>query len=141
MAKYVIARGSAGGIGAAEAIREVNPVGTLVVVSEEPVPGISSIKYFDLSIIAVGTVNTEDSSNYELLVELKPEKIVYKKILLKDGKPVGFIFLGDLERAGILFRLLQDRIGVREIKDSFLSEDFGIVTLPEQLRQEMFVVN
>ena len=133
MAKYVIIEGSAGGIGAVEAIREVDPVGTLVVVSEEPVPVMSSIKYFDLSIIAVGTVNPEDSSNYELLVELKPEKTVYNGILLKDGKPVGFIFLGDLERAGILFQLLQGRVDVREIKDRLLSEDFGIVTLSEQL--------
>ena len=75
------------------------------------------------------------------MVELKPEKTVYKKILLKDNKIAGFIFLGDIEKAGILFRLLKNHVDVSEIKDMLLSEDFGIVTLPEQLRQEMFVVN
>jgi NAD(P)H-nitrite reductase large subunit len=101
----------------------------------------SSLKYFDLPVIAVGEVNPEDISDYEVLVELKREKTVYKKILLKDGEIVGFIFLGDLERAGIFFRLLKNHVDLSEIKEELLSDDFGIVTLPEQLRQEMFVVN
>ena len=101
----------------------------------------SSLKYFGLPIIAVGIVNPEDITDYELLIELKPEKTVYKKILLKDSKIVGFIFLGDLERAGIFFRLLKRHVNVSELKGMLLSEDFGIITLPELLRKEMFVVN
>jgi NAD(P)H-nitrite reductase large subunit len=101
----------------------------------------SSLKYFELPVIAVGTVNPENISDYEVLSELKPEKTVYKKILLKDNKLAGFILLGDLEKAGILFRLLKNRVDVAEIKDTFLSEDFGIVSLPDELRQEMFEVN
>ncbi len=101
----------------------------------------SSLKYFDLPVIAVGNVNPEDSSDYEILVELNPEKTVYKKILFKDNVIVGFIFLGDIEKAGIRFCLLKNDVDVGEIKDRSLSEDFGIVTLPEQLRQKMFVVN
>jgi NAD(P)H-nitrite reductase large subunit len=75
------------------------------------------------------------------LVELKPKKTVYKKILLKDNKIVGFIFLGEIDKAGILFRLLKNHVDVSTIKDSLLDEEFGILTLPEQLRKEMFVVN
>jgi len=40
MSKYVIIGGSAGGIGAVEAIREVDPMGELTVISEEPFPSI-----------------------------------------------------------------------------------------------------
>jgi len=101
----------------------------------------SSLKYFDLPVIAVGNTNPENSGSYEVLVERQPEKIVYKKILLKNDVIVGFIFLGDIEKAGILFRLLKNHVNVAEIKEALLSEDFGIVTLPEQLRQKMFVVN
>jgi len=86
-------------------------------------------------------VNPENISDYELLVDNQPEKTSYKKILLKDDAIVGFIFLGDIEKSGILFRLLKKHVDVSEIKDSLLAEDFGIITLPEQLRQEMFVVN
>ncbi len=101
----------------------------------------SSLKYFDLLTIAVGTVNPKELDDYEVLVELKPEKPVYKKILLKDNVIVGFIFLGEIEKAGILLRLLKNHVDVSTIKEELLSDDFGIVTLPEQLRQEMFVVN
>ena len=101
----------------------------------------SSLKYFDLPVITVGTVNPQNIDDYEVLVEHKPEKTVYKKILLKDGKIDGFIFLGDLDKAGIFFQLLKNSVDVTEIKDRLLSEDFGIVALPEQIRQEMFVVN
>jgi len=38
ISKYVIIGGSAGGIGAVEAIREVDPVGGITVISEEPFP-------------------------------------------------------------------------------------------------------
>jgi len=101
----------------------------------------SSLKYFDLPVIAVGNVNPEELDNYEVMVEHQPEKTVYKKILLKDGAIAGFIFLGDIEKAGIFFRLLKNHVDVSEIKDRLLSEDFGIITLPESIRQKMFVVN
>ena len=101
----------------------------------------SSLKYFELPIIAVGNINPQDTSRYEILIELKPEKTIYKKILLKDNKISGFIFLGAIEKAGILFRLLKNHVDVSEIKEFLLSEDFGIVSLPKHLRQEMFVVN
>lgn len=101
----------------------------------------SSLKYFELPIIAVGNINPENMSDYEELIYLEPEKTIYKKILLKNNIIVGFIFLGEIEKAGILFRLLKNHVDVAEIKDNLLSEDFGIVTLPQNVRQEMFVVN
>ncbi len=101
----------------------------------------SSLKYFELPIIAVGIVNPENVSDYEVLSTFIPEKTIYRKMLLKNNKIAGFIFLGNLENVGIHFRLLKNRVNVTEIKEVLLSEDFGILSLPEQLRQEMFVVN
>ncbi|MFA5364899.1 MAG: FAD-dependent oxidoreductase [Candidatus Bathyarchaeia archaeon] len=101
----------------------------------------SSLKYFELPVITVGTVNPENYSEYEVLIAQKPEKSVYKKVMLKDGVIVGFIFLGELDKAGILFHLLKNHVDVSKIKEKLLSDDFGIVTLPEQLREQMFVVN
>lgn len=101
----------------------------------------SSLKYFELPIIAVGNTNPEDSRDYEVLVEYYPEKTVYKKILLKNGVIGGFIFLGDIEKSGMFFQLMKNRVNVSEIKGSLLSEDFGLLTLPQSVRKEMFVVN
>jgi NAD(P)H-nitrite reductase large subunit len=101
----------------------------------------SALKYFDLPIISVGITNPEDTGEYEVLVEEHPEKTVYKKIILKNGAIVGFIFLGDIEKSGIFFRLLKNHVSISEIKDKLLSGDFGLVTMPESVRKEMFVVN
>jgi NAD(P)H-nitrite reductase large subunit len=101
----------------------------------------SSLNYFNLPIIAVGTVNPKNVKDYEVLVEFKPEKKVYKKIVLKDGSIQGFILLGDLEKAGIFYRLLQKHVDLNSITDRLLSDDFGIITLPEQYREEIFMVN
>ncbi len=38
MAKYLIVGGSAAGIGAVEAIREVDQTGSITIISEEPCP-------------------------------------------------------------------------------------------------------
>jgi NAD(P)H-nitrite reductase large subunit len=101
----------------------------------------SALKYFDLPIISVGMMNPEDSSDYEVLVEHPPEKTVYKKIVLNNDAIVGFIFLGDIEKSGIFFRLMKNHVNVGEIKDKLLSEDFGLLTLSQSVRKEMFVVN
>lgn len=101
----------------------------------------SALKYFDLPIISVGIMNPEDTGDYEELVEHHPEKTVYKKIVLKDDVIVGFIFLGDIEKSGMLFQLMKKRVNVDKIKGSLLSEDFGLLTLPQSVRKQMFVVN
>jgi NAD(P)H-nitrite reductase large subunit len=48
MSKYVIVGASAAGIGAVEAIREVDPVGTVTVISDEPCPQYSRPMISDL---------------------------------------------------------------------------------------------
>ncbi|MBN1244972.1 NAD(P)/FAD-dependent oxidoreductase [Candidatus Bathyarchaeota archaeon] len=48
MPKYVIVGASAAGIGAVEAIREVDPIGTITVISEEPCPQYSRPMISDL---------------------------------------------------------------------------------------------
>ena len=49
--------------------------------------------------------------------------------------------LGDIEKSGIIFHLMKNRVNVGEIKDKLLSEDFGLVTMSESIRKEIFVVN
>jgi NAD(P)H-nitrite reductase large subunit len=100
----------------------------------------SALKYFGLPIISVGIMNSEDGGDYEVLVEQHPEKTVYKKIVLKKDVIVGFIFLGDIEKSGMFFQLIKNHVNVGDIKDELLSEDFGLLTLAQPIRKEMFVV-
>ena len=101
----------------------------------------SALKYFDLPIISVGITNPEESGNYEVLIDYRPKQNLYHKILLKNNKIAGFIFLGNIEKSGIFFHLLKNRVNVGEIKDKLLSDAFGLVTLPETLKKKMLLVN
>ena len=60
----------------------------------------------------------------------------YRKLILKDGLLMGFLCVGDIERSGILYGLMRDRIDLSDLKDSLCSSDFGLISLPEPLRRE-----
>jgi NAD(P)H-nitrite reductase large subunit len=56
--------------------------------------------------------------------------------VLKNNRIVGMVFVGDIERSGIIFGLMKDRVNVRRCKETLLSPDFGLSALPEDLRQK-----
>jgi NAD(P)H-nitrite reductase large subunit len=100
----------------------------------------SALKYFDVPIISVGLVNPEEEG-YEVLVNHDPDGNLYKKVVLKDGVVVGMTFVNDIERTGIIFYLMKNRVDVESFKQKLLSEDFGLVSLPERLRRRMLLGN
>ena len=57
----------------------------------------------------------------------------------KEGVLVGMTFLGDIERAGILFYLMKNKVNVSAFKQALLADDFSLAALPVELRREMKV--
>jgi NAD(P)H-nitrite reductase large subunit len=55
---------------------------------------------------------------------------------LRDNRVVGLVFVGDIARSGIVFGLMRDGIDVGSFREALVSEDFGLVSLPEELRRE-----
>ncbi|MFC1967908.1 hypothetical protein ACFLVX_00750 [Chloroflexota bacterium] len=55
----------------------------------------------------------------------------YKKVILKDDLIVGLIYSGDIEKSGILYNLMKDRINVEAFKQALVADDFGLASLPE----------
>ena len=107
MVKYVIVGASAGGIGAVEAIRELDPVGTITVISDEPCPQYSRPMISDFvsgkadfckmkcrtdefwkenSVEALTGKKATVLNLTEKTVQLESgEKIAYEKLLLATG--------------------------------------------------------
>jgi NAD(P)H-nitrite reductase large subunit len=90
----------------------------------------NSLKYFGLAIVSAGMVDPPDN-NYEVLTKRREHS--YKKVVLKDGLVVGTVFAGDIEKAGIVFSLMKDRVNVDGFKQALVADDFGLVSLPEEL--------
>lgn len=91
----------------------------------------NSLKYFGLSIASAGMVNPMRDIECEVLSQRDDGR--YQKFVLQNGKLVGIVLVRDIEKAGIYFGLMRDGVDVSNFKDSLLSEEFGIISLPEDV--------
>ena len=97
----------------------------------------SALNYFGLPVISAGIVNPDQDNSYEIILDLNKKNRTYKKILIRDNIIHGFILIGKIENAGIFFDLLKRRINIKNMKETLLSDDFGLIHLTPNVRQEM----
>ena len=97
----------------------------------------NSMKYFGVNIVSAGMVTPPDDS-YEVVSEKHDD--IYKKVVLKEGRIVGLVFAGDIERSGIVYNLMKDRVNVNSFKEALVADDFGLASLPEQIWQEKLAI-
>jgi NAD(P)H-nitrite reductase large subunit len=90
----------------------------------------NSLRYFGLAIVSAGMVDPPDNS-YQVLT--KRGEHTYKKVILKDGLVVGMVFTGDIEKSGIVFSLMKERVNVEGFKQALVADDFGLISLPEEM--------
>lgn len=94
----------------------------------------NSLNYFGLDIAAAGMVAPPYGDGCEVLS--RQENGIYQKVILKDDLLVGMVFVGDIEKSGIVFSLMRDRVDVGGFKQALVADDFGLVSLPRELWQE-----
>ncbi len=90
----------------------------------------NSMKYFGAAIASAGMVSPPNDS-YEV-ISIKHNHI-YKKVILKDGLIVGMVFSDDIEKSGIVYNLMKDRVKVEAFKQALIADDFGLASLPEEI--------
>jgi NAD(P)H-nitrite reductase large subunit len=98
----------------------------------------NSINYFGLDIVTAGLVLPSDVGGYEVFTKQKDD--VYQRVVVKENRIVGMVFIGDIERSGIVFGLMRDRVDVGGIKKQLLADDFGLAHLPPELWRERLAV-
>ena len=94
----------------------------------------NSLNYFGLDIAAAGITAPLEEDGYEALSRQKDG--IYQKVVIKDDLIVGMVFVQDIEKSGIVFGLMRDKINVCNFKHSILTDEFGLVSLPRELWQE-----
>ncbi len=98
----------------------------------------NSLHSFGLSIMSAGTVDPPPGdAGYEVLRRQDPTRGSYRKIVLQNGRIVGMIFAGAIDRAGIVFGLMKNGNSVDGFKERLLADDLGLMSLPRDLRQQM----
>jgi NAD(P)H-nitrite reductase large subunit len=90
----------------------------------------NSMNYFGLAVTTAGIATPPDGS-YTVVIQRRNGS--YKKVVLKDGLVVGMVFARDVERSGIVFSLMKDRVNVQGLEQALVADDFGLVSLPEEI--------
>jgi NAD(P)H-nitrite reductase large subunit len=93
----------------------------------------NSVNYFGLDVATAGVVNPPDGS-YEVIYRDKDG--IYQKVILSDGQIVGMVFVKDIEKSGMIFGLMRDKVDVGSFKQALLTDDFGLAYLPQELWRE-----
>ncbi len=107
--------------------REVEYLGGLI---------LNSLKFLPVPVLNAGVVEPMDDS-CEVFVNDKFEKRgFYRKAIVRNGKLIGFIAIGEIDRTGILTNLIRQKIDVSDFKERLVEVDFGLVDLPKWWREE-----
>lgn len=83
----------------------------------------ATLKVAGLHLTAVGAVNPE-SDGHEVLTRRVPETGLYKKIVLKEGRLVGAIWMGTKKWAAEITRLVAANKDVARFKEDLLDDEF-----------------
>ncbi len=96
----------------------------------------NSVELCGIPTISAGFTET-DGEGYEILKSYDKETLSYRKIVMKNNRIVGFVFVNRIERAGIFTELTSSRVDVSSFKDNLLKEDFGLILLPKEFRKHL----
>jgi len=96
----------------------------------------NSVTVVDVPTISVG-VTEALGEEYEVLSELEEANYNYRKIVLDGDRIVGAVFVGEIDRAGIITGLIREQIDVSGIRDILLTDEFGLISLPADYRQRV----
>jgi len=97
---------------------------------------LNALQFGGVQVVSYGFV--KDEADAEVLRHSDPARKIYKKVIIKDNRITGALFVRDIDRAGIFRHLIENRIDVRPFKEHLLSPDFGVAHLPREERDRMF---
>lgn len=80
-------------------------------------------EFREIPLIAMG-LSSADGIEYEEFVDDRADERVYRKLILKDNRVVGMIFLGDIHNAGVIGALMRNKSNVTRFKENMLSPSF-----------------
>ncbi len=94
----------------------------------------NSVEVAGIPAISAGVMNPREGEGYEIKRLIRRKEGIYRKMVLKDNRLVGFILIGAIDRAGVYTGLIREHIDVRGFKNRLLDLDFGYIDFPRDLR-------
>lgn len=88
----------------------------------------TTLKVAGIHLTSMGNISGEDKT-VEQVKEKDPDRSVYKKLFIKEGKVIGAIFLGEGKNAYDMGKLIEKKIDVSSYKEKLLKPDFDVKSL------------
>ncbi len=98
----------------------------------------NSLKYFGLPVVSAGMVNPASDSGCEVIASQDDGR--YQRFVVQNNRLVGMVMVKDIARAGIYYGLMRDQVNLDGLKGSLLSEEFGLISLPEDILRKRLEV-
>ena len=95
----------------------------------------NSIQVCGLPTISVGLIAPPDDA--EVLEYRSPDGKSYRRMFIVGDRIVGAVFVGDIDRAGIITGLIRQRIDVSSFKEKLITGDLGLLSLPKHYRKHL----
>jgi len=101
--------------------------------------GMNSVSFYDIPVISMGLFdpNTESGEKIEVKIRENFENKIYQKLVFKDNRLKGAIFIGDISYAGAVNDLIREQTLVGVIKDSILEEKYQLYDFLRKRRKNM----
>jgi len=83
---------------------------------------LNSLSVFGLPIITMGASRIDDTKGAEVFITETPARESYTRFVVKDGRLIAATFINDVDRAGVLQYLMQEKIEVGDVAGSLFEE-------------------
>ncbi len=97
----------------------------------------NSTNFFGYPIASAGLTNPENEKEFEILYFKKPKEKIYRRLILKDNKLLGFITAGKVSPNGLLVNLIKKQTNIKSIKRNLLNINFSLIDFPKKYRQSL----
>ena len=100
--------------------------------------GMTSISFYGVPVVSLGVFDpeAEPESGYEVKIRKNPSANIYQKLVFKENRLKGAIFIGDLGYCGAVKDLISSQMLVGIIKDSILEERYQFYGFLRKKRQD-----
>ena len=71
------------------------------------------MRVFELDVLTLGDANPGDTSGYEIVQSGGPTSNIYRRLVIKENRLVGAVFINEIEQGGILRALIENRVSLR----------------------------
>ncbi|CAM2057657.1 hypothetical protein DSUL_160061 [Desulfovibrionales bacterium] len=74
----------------------------------------NAITFYGLPTISMGTVNPPAENDYKIISELNQQLSVYRKLVFRGDKLVGYVLVGDIDQAGLYTGFIHFQIPITD---------------------------